>query len=517
MSYYREYHFSPDEVIVYLRKSRQDDPVQTVEEVLAKHRQILDDWVARNLSGRIPEENYYSERVSGETIKDRIEIKKILSQIESPRIRAVLVVEPQRLSRGDLEDAGRIINAFRYSNTTIITPNRYYDLQDEADRMFFEMELKQGNQFLEYTKKIMARGRNVSAQRGAYIANRAPLGYEKVTIDKLKTLRPNENAPIVRRIFEMYASGIGKRAICAWLDSAGVKTRDGKSWSPESVSYILKNVTYIGKIRYNATKIEKQIENGEVQKKRVRKADYIEVDGLHEPIINAELFYAVQDRIGTMPHKKASSTLINPFAGLIRCKSCGRMIGLGKTHSGEPYLYCAYRTSCRNGSVMLHCVVDSVCDALESEINRFSYAVENDATNEIEAHNELIHHLERQIEELDKKELAQWQDRYESDSPMPEHIFRKLNEDLNRQRDSLKAALNDAIKNAPQQIDYKKKIMQFQQALGGLRNDQLPAADQNELLKKCIKIMYYSREIGRTGNSYDLQKRPFSLDIEFVL
>ena len=49
----------PEEIIDYLRKSRTDDPLMTVQEVLSKHEQMLDDWVERNLPGmgRVPEEN----------------------------------------------------------------------------------------------------------------------------------------------------------------------------------------------------------------------------------------------------------------------------------------------------------------------------------------------------------------------------------------------------------------------------------------------------------------------------
>lgn len=517
MQYYREYHFAPDEVIMYLRKSRQDDPNQTVEEVLSKHRQILDRWVQENLSGPIPEGNIYSERVSGETIRDRIEIQKVLERIEAPYIKAVLVVEPQRLSRGDLEDAGRIINAFRYSNTVIIIPQRIYDLQDDADRMFFEMELKQGNQFLEYSKKILARGRDTAARRGAYIANRAPLGYDKVTINKMKSLKPNQDAAIVRRIFEMYAAGSGKRAICTWLDSIGVRTTNGRSWSPDSVTYILKNVTYIGKVRYNKTKVEKQLEGGEVVKKRKKQDDYIEVDGLHEAIISPDLFFAVQERFGHNPHTPVTKELKNPLAGLVRCKNCGCMLTMGKSTAGAYYLACHHRSQCGSGSIGLEHVVDAVSEALSSEIEQFKYKVENDSTSDINEHKDLVKRLERQIAILDEKELKQWKDRYESDAPMPEHIFRKLNEELNEQRTQLKKALRNALENPPQKIDYHEKIALFTDAVNALENKDLPISEKNELLKKCIRVIDYSRKTGRSGSGNGTLKRPFSLEIQFIL
>lgn len=143
-----------NEIKAYLRKSRSDDALLTVEEVLAKHESILDEWAEKNVGEKISEENKYREVVSGETIDDRPEMLKLLKDIENPRVKAVLVVEVQRLSRGDLEDAGRLIKLLRYTNTLVITPQKTYDLRDDYDRDFFERELKRGNEFLEYQKRL---------------------------------------------------------------------------------------------------------------------------------------------------------------------------------------------------------------------------------------------------------------------------------------------------------------------------------------------------------------------------
>ena len=62
--------------LMYLRKSRQDDPEQTVEEVLSKHEAILQEWAKRELGHEIPEDCIYREIVSGgESIEDREEIQ----------------------------------------------------------------------------------------------------------------------------------------------------------------------------------------------------------------------------------------------------------------------------------------------------------------------------------------------------------------------------------------------------------------------------------------------------------
>ena len=142
---------SPNEILIYLRKARTDDPVLSIEEVLSKHEQMLDEWTRRNLStsGPVPEENRYREIVSGETIESRPKVQELLRRIESPRIKAVLIVEPQRLSRGDLEDIGRLVKILRYTRTLAITLQYSYDLNDERDRDLFERELNRGHEFLE--------------------------------------------------------------------------------------------------------------------------------------------------------------------------------------------------------------------------------------------------------------------------------------------------------------------------------------------------------------------------------
>ena len=59
--------------------------------------------------------NYENKNISGESIADREEIKKVLARLEDPAVVGVLVVEPSRLSRGDLADCAKIINSFRFS------------------------------------------------------------------------------------------------------------------------------------------------------------------------------------------------------------------------------------------------------------------------------------------------------------------------------------------------------------------------------------------------------------------
>ena len=135
-----------EEILLYLRKSRSDDPSLTTEEVLSKHESLLDEWIANNLDAPIPEENRFREVVSGESIAERPEFRKILKLLESSKYKAVLVVEVSRLGRPDMEEIGRLSKIFRYTNTLVITPTMTFDIANEYERDMFERELKRGNE-----------------------------------------------------------------------------------------------------------------------------------------------------------------------------------------------------------------------------------------------------------------------------------------------------------------------------------------------------------------------------------
>lgn len=241
MFYRPELDLVPEEILLYLRKSRTDDPTLDVAEVLARHETILDDYAVKAWGRKIPDENKYREIVSGETIDARPELLRILKSIETPRIKAVLIVEVQRLGRPDLEDIGRLSKLFRYTNTLIITPSKTFDLSNEYDREAFERELMRGNEYLEYTKKIMNRGRLLSVQQGNYIGNKPPYGYDKEVIiegkKKCHTLKINEaEANTVRMIYELYVNqDMGRVNIAHRLNSLKIPTRTGTLWSQNAV------------------------------------------------------------------------------------------------------------------------------------------------------------------------------------------------------------------------------------------------------------------------------------------
>ena len=241
--------------LLYLRKSRQDDPNETIEEVLSKHETMLQEYMKREYGFAIPEENIYREVCSGESIEERTEIKKVLSRMEDTMVKGVVVIEPQRLSRGDLVDCGNLISLFRYTKTLVVTPMMTYDLENKMERKFFQDELLRGRDYLEYTKEILFRGRVASVKRGNFVGNCPPYGYNRVKVGKEWTLEPNENAIYVKMIFDWYANEcLSSHHIARKLNEMGVPPQKGKKWDESVVRGILINKHYLGKVFFASTK-----------------------------------------------------------------------------------------------------------------------------------------------------------------------------------------------------------------------------------------------------------------------
>ena len=112
-----------DKYAMYLRKSRADIELEALGEgeTLARHKKMLYDLAAKH---DITSEQIivYHEMVSGESISERPEMKNLLNDVYQKKYKGVLVVEVERLARGNTKDQGEVADAFQYSNTHIITP-----------------------------------------------------------------------------------------------------------------------------------------------------------------------------------------------------------------------------------------------------------------------------------------------------------------------------------------------------------------------------------------------------------
>jgi hypothetical protein len=487
-------YLTADEYIMYLRKSRADNPNESVEEVLAKHEGILQELAERDLGGRIPAHCIYREIVSGETVSERPEMLNVLAQIENPRLKGVLVVDPQRLSRGDLEDCGKVVNAFRYSRTGVVTPNMVYDLTNKMQRKFFEQELMRGNDFLEYTKEILLRGRIASVKRGNYIGNIPPFGYDKIKMDGYNTLEPNEYAPAVLMAFEMYVNeGKTYLQIARHFDKLGIKPYRSKIWEKCSITAMLKNRHYIGYVVFGAYHTVKEVVNGEIVTRKSRPSepdDIIIAKGKHPAIVPLELFEAAQAKMDNNPRAKWDAPLKNPLAGLLWCQKCGRAMAQHPYKHARTRIECRNRNGCGSKSAFLDDVVEAVAFALEMEhLPDLEAKLTNNEGSAAKLQRKQLEKLSHDLEELYIRQTRLHD--FLEDGTYTKEVFNQRMLLLSGQIEELRQRIFDTRQSMPQEIDYADRIVKLKKAIEGLRDDSIPIEAKNKLLKAIVKRIDY--------------------------
>lgn len=487
-------------IIIYLRKSRTDNQFESVNEVLERHEKILQDFCMRTF--KEPITNIYREVVSGETINERPMMIKLLEEIEQGDVDAVIVVEPQRLSRGSFGDIDRIVNTFKYTNTKVITPTKTYDLNNKFDRKYFEQELLRGNDYLEYVKEILVRGRMRSVEDGLYIGSIAPYGYDKMKLPKKGyTLTPNDDAETVKYIFNKFIEGLGTTNLAKHLIELGVKSQTGKQWTPNMIRNILTNDIYIGIVTYGRRESKKTMKNGEIIKTRPWNNEYLQAVGIHSPIIEKETFEKAQELLKSAPAKsvRKDRTIQNPLAGLVKCKYCGNnMFRRPYDKRAMPTLLC--RTiGCKCVSSDLSLVEDRVIELLKKELVDYKYYIANYET-EYKSNTKTY---EKQIKKIDKELTALKEDlqnallKYNRNKITEEEYIFLRNYTLEEESrlKGQKNALNDKVQN--EELENKIKAVPI---LEKCINEYytLSIEDRHKLLTAIIdKIIYEKSEGGR--------------------
>ncbi len=486
---------------IYLRKSRADMEAELrgEGETLARHENLLLE-LARNKN--IVIEEIYKEIVSGESIDSRPEMQRLLSDVKQFKWNGILVVEVERLARGETMDQGIVANAFKISNTKIITPTKTYDPQNEFDEEYFEFGLFMSRREYKTINRRLQRGRMISAKEGKYVGSIAPFGYSRVKIknDKGYTLNENSEAKIVKLIFNLYVyedlsiCGIAKK-----LNNMNFKTRKSKEWTPSTINDILCNPVYIGKIKWNCRKEIRIYKNGVLRRTRPRSNKYLIIDGLHKPIINNKTWEgALKKRNLNYRKKNKNNTIKNPLYNILICGKCGKKMKRRSysKYSKEPTIYCN-NPKCDNvGSKFCYIeekVVEGMSKWLENYSLNYSECLKRLEYNKIEHINELIILLEKDIKH--EKDKLQNVFEYLEDGTYSKEMFNMRKniilqniDKMNNSVDEYKEKLNEIQKES--KVNTTKIFNNFLDMYNFLKNPE----EKNNLLQIVLDRVLYKKE-----------------------
>lgn len=498
---------------IYLRKSRKDQEHKTesIEATLRRHEDQLLELAAR-LSLNVV--SIKKEVVTGDSISVRPMMQELLEEISDGLYDAVLVMDIDRLGRGDMQDQGMIFKVFKDAGVKIITPGKTYDLEDEFDEDQFDFSAFFARKELKMIKRRLQRGKQKSLEEGYYIGSTPPFGYRRNPDKRRELVVDEKERPVVELIFDLYINhDMGDSKIARYLNEHGIRTRAGNLWDRTVIRKMLTNPIYAGKIAWNKRDYKPTDHGTRTSKYR----DYKEwniYDGRHEAIIPYEYILKVlelsKERYTPHIHKKA--TLRNPLATLVKCGACGHTMTLRTCKNKKPSLRC-YRGCGGVSSSYIHIVEERLINDLENILHDFTLkydyvAEENNMAKNIAALLDSDKQLDAEIVKLEKQRGRIYE--LVEDGTYTREIF------LERSREnaaSIEAARIQKVHIA-EELDrlnanlekYKNVLPKYEHAYDVLRNDywNFDVESKNRFLKEIVDKVIYYKAPGSSVYNFDL-------------
>ncbi|MCQ2270962.1 MAG: recombinase family protein [Bacteroidales bacterium] len=481
---------------IYLRKSRADVEAEKLGEMetLARHKKILLELCKKQGLNIV---KIYEEIVSGETIAARPQMQQLLMDVYSKKYNSVVVMEIERLARGATKDQGEVADAFKYSETMIVTPAKTYDPTNQFDEEYFEFGLYMSRrEFLTINRRTQT-GRLQSVREGNYLGSSAPFGYDRLKRGKNDiTLVFNHETQTVRDIFEWFTvERLGCGEIAKRLTTMGVKTRKNRDeWHRATVRDILTNDIYTGKMRWNRRKMSKEFDGTKMKivNRRLKHDEFLLVDGKHEAIIDQETFDLAQRITGDVPPVAKMETISNIFSGVMKCKICGRAMRYQMHNTKKntrPRIVHNHSYTCKVKSAFFDDVLDALILSLKREIENFEILLDgtHNGANRAQYERNLATY-EQQLATLEKKRRSLFDFLEDGTYTKQEFTERKT---MNEEKiENVKQAIAEL--EPPREEEIKQQLTTFHTTLDSLKNDDVSAARKNILIKSIIERIDYS-------------------------
>ena len=356
-------------VAIYIRLSKEDEHKTNEEsESIVNQKAMLTayacekDWEIYKV--------YSDEDYSGSDIT-RPAFNEMLRDAERGEFQILLCKSLSRFARDVATVETYIHGKFIEWGIRFVSPTDYADSGVKGSRKNIQINSLVNQWYLEDLSENIKSVMTHKKKQGQFVGSFAPYGYIKDPNDKHKLIIDDESSLVVKRIFSMYLEGYGFNAIAKQLNEEGIpcpsKYRylngiksnrsantniENLKWSDHTVWHITCNPNYTGDLvqcRYGKPSYKSK------SLKSKPPEEWVIVEGVHEPIISKEEYNQVQKMKKTRGaySRSKKSTVTTPvkenaFAGLLKCKLCGRSMVMstsGASNGFTRYFRCTGKKS----------------------------------------------------------------------------------------------------------------------------------------------------------------------------
>ncbi len=354
---------------IYCRLSQDDGNVGESESIQTQ-RTLLTQYCEEH---HIPIGGCYCDDGWSGTNFDRPQFKQMLKDIEAGKINIVIVKDLSRFGREYAQMGMYIEHYFEEKSVRFISVAESIDTKNGVDNLVLPFTNVINSFYARQASAKTKAAHQARAKAGMFIGSRAPFGYVKDPNDRHHLIVDPIAAEVVKKIFHMFADGIGYVRMTKILRERGVLNpqayfnqnnpdfyrnsdywRKPYDWHATSIRSILNNPVYLGQTVFGRRKTKGFFDKSVVQ---VPEEEWIVVEGTHEALIQKDLWDTVHQMMKAK-RRENSKGEIQPFAGLVRCADCGSALNLsydkrkGKYTSFSCWVYKNYgKERCTSHSI----------------------------------------------------------------------------------------------------------------------------------------------------------------------
>ena len=272
---------------------------------------------------------YADEAITGTQVDKREDFKKMINDALVEKIDIIFCKNISRFSRNTL-DTIKFVRKLKENNVSVRFEEENIDTTTMDGELMLTILSSVAQQEVQNISEHVKRGLKAKMQRGEMISFSGCLGYDYDKENRTLVIN-KEQTELVKEIFNMYLRGYGSKLICNELMKRGILTPSGKEkWAESTIMGILQNEKYIGTLIQG-----KSFTVDPISKRRVLnkgEEDQFCLPNHHEPIIDEETFYRVQEVIKKRKEVRVRSngkrqvnyfSKKHSFSCMIECGFCG--------------------------------------------------------------------------------------------------------------------------------------------------------------------------------------------------
>jgi len=384
---------------IYVRLSREDLrqgeslSIENQKTILLKHI-VEQGW---NLV-----EIYVDDGYTGGNF-DRPGFMRMMDDVKRGVVNTILVKDMSRFGRDYIEVGRYTEHILPGLGCRLVALHDGMDTDLEASVDYIPFKNLFNDFYLRDCSRKAKSAQRIMAERGKYSGSYAPYGYRLSHDEKNTLLIDDYAAGQVRCIFAMRASGMGARKIARMLNEQGLASpsvyrggETGAAWNDGCLRKLLRNEVYIGNMVQHKTESRSHKTK---QRRNIAQEEHIRVESTHEPIIDREIWQAVQATMAA--DRRVRSTKGDKphlFAGLLVCMDCGYAMRAApkknKDGSHTVRYICGRYASCGKSACGSHSIRENIlCEIVRGDILRHVAAL---SITDEELRALLKHRLEKQ-------------------------------------------------------------------------------------------------------------------------